>query len=75
MNSCFILQSFKEGKCTKCNENGQLCMRMGYHSIEDYHQLVRSKKLDTKKPPVLYLMTGDKEPFCRKYCGQNIKTQ
>lgn len=64
--TCDSFESFKEGKCARCDENGQQCVRMGYHSYEDYRPLVRAKKIDMKRPPVLYLMTGDKAPFCRK---------
>uniref|UniRef100_A0A1B0FEN7 Lipase domain-containing protein n=1 Tax=Glossina morsitans morsitans TaxID=37546 RepID=A0A1B0FEN7_GLOMM len=34
--TCNSYQSFKAGRCSCFNENAHLCMRMGYHSYEDY---------------------------------------
>ncbi|XP_061394239.1 pancreatic triacylglycerol lipase-like [Musca vetustissima] len=72
--TCDSYESFKEGKCSRCNENGNRCMRMGYHSYEDYRSLVRAKKIDSRKnPPVLYLMTGEKAPFCRHHYKVSVR--
>ncbi|XP_013099645.2 pancreatic triacylglycerol lipase [Stomoxys calcitrans] len=65
--TCDSFESFKEGKCSRCNENDKHCFRMGFHSYEDYRPMVKARKLDLKKPPVLYLMTSDKAPFCRNH--------
>ncbi|KAL9882889.1 pancreatic triacylglycerol lipase isoform 2-T3 [Glossina fuscipes fuscipes] len=65
--SCDSYQSFKAGKCSCCNENAHLCMRMGYHSYEDYSKLLKLNKINTSKPPIIYLITGEEAPFCRHH--------
>lgn len=65
--TCDSYEAFKEGKCAHCGQNGQYCMRLGYHSVEDYRKLREAHAIHEKKPPVLYLMTGERKPFCRKY--------
>lgn len=43
-------------------------MRMGFHSQEDYEeQLSRGLLKPQDPPPVFYLMTGDRKPFCRQH--------
>ena len=64
--TCDSFESFQEGKCARCDENGQQCMRMGYHSFHDYNHQMKQKKVDPHKPPIFYLITGDHAPFCRK---------
>ncbi|XP_054729553.1 pancreatic triacylglycerol lipase [Anastrepha obliqua] len=63
--SCESYEAFKAGLCGRCDEDGQVCMRMGHHTYTDYKELSAAGLIDTQKPPVLYLMTGDKKPFCR----------
>uniref|UniRef100_A0A1A9X5G7 Lipase domain-containing protein n=1 Tax=Glossina brevipalpis TaxID=37001 RepID=A0A1A9X5G7_9MUSC len=65
--TCESYEGFKAGKCSRCNENGHLCMRMGYHSYEDYSKLLKRNKISTSKPPIMYLITGDQPPFCRHH--------
>ncbi|XP_039961504.1 pancreatic lipase-related protein 2 [Bactrocera neohumeralis] len=64
--TCESYEAFKEGLCSRCDENGLLCMRMGLHSYTDYKELQAVGELRANdKPPVLYLTTADKKPFCR----------
>ncbi|XP_030380899.1 pancreatic triacylglycerol lipase [Scaptodrosophila lebanonensis] len=66
--SCDSFDSFKEIKCSSCHEPGRLCMRMGFHSHADYKHLVARNQIKPHShstPPVLYLMTGERKPFCR----------
>lgn len=65
--TCDSYESFQEGKCAKCDEEGQECVRMGYHSLEDFRLLLGNNKADYKNPRKYYLMTGDNAPYCRKY--------
>lgn len=59
-------QGFKDAKCSSCDEPGRLCMRMGFHSYEDYvAQQARGLIKPQDPPPVFYLMTGERKPFCR----------
>ncbi|XP_017479648.1 PREDICTED: pancreatic triacylglycerol lipase-like [Rhagoletis zephyria] len=65
--TCESYEAFKEGMCARCNEDGQLCMRMGFHTYTDYKELSAAGALEANKPPVLYLTTADKRPFCRNH--------
>lgn len=66
--TCESYEAFKEGLCSRCDENGLVCMRMGLHSYTDYKELQAVGELRANdKPPVLYLTTADKKPFCRKF--------
>ncbi|XP_034480931.1 pancreatic lipase-related protein 2 [Drosophila innubila] len=64
--NCDSFDSFKDAKCSSCDEPGRLCMRMGFHSEEDYReQQSRGLIKPQDPPPVFYLMTGERKPFCR----------
>ncbi|XP_064555542.1 pancreatic triacylglycerol lipase [Drosophila montana] len=66
--TCDSFDSFKDVKCGSCDEPGRLCMRMGFHSQQDYEeQLARGLLKPQDPPPVFYLMTGDRKPFCRQH--------
>ncbi|XP_065362734.1 pancreatic triacylglycerol lipase [Calliphora vicina] len=71
--TCDSFESFQEGKCARCDENGHQCMRMGYYTMEDYNHLLKHKKVDPKKPPVFYLMTGDHAPYCRHHYKISVR--
>lgn len=64
--TCDSYESFQAGRCARCDENDNRCMRMGYHSLEDYRRLLKYEKVNAYDPPKLYLMTGDRAPYCRK---------
>ncbi|EDW52995.1 pancreatic triacylglycerol lipase [Drosophila sechellia] len=64
--TCDSFESFKDTKCTSCEEPGHTCLRMGYHSQEDYQEQVDLGQLQQgDSPGVFYLWTGDSKPFCR----------
>ncbi|XP_017022656.1 pancreatic triacylglycerol lipase [Drosophila kikkawai] len=64
--TCDSFESFKDTKCTSCEEPGHTCLRMGYHSQEDYQEQVDLGQLrQGDSPGVFYLTTGDRAPFCR----------
>ncbi|KAH8289122.1 hypothetical protein KR054_000588 [Drosophila jambulina] len=64
--TCDSFESFKDNKCTSCEEPGHTCLRMGYHSQEDYQEQVDLGQLrQGDSPGVFYLTTGDRAPFCR----------
>ncbi|EDW29699.1 GL14903 [Drosophila persimilis] len=64
--TCDSFDSFKEFKCTSCDDPGHTCLRMGFHSQEDYQEQVERGELrQGDSPGVFYLTTGDSKPFCR----------
>ncbi|XP_037937088.1 pancreatic triacylglycerol lipase-like [Teleopsis dalmanni] len=73
--TCESFEAFKEGKCSSCDATDHVCMRMGYHSFDDYkHHLIRGASfVKSNKPPVLYLMTGDSKPFCRAHYKVTVR--
>ncbi|XP_067641470.1 pancreatic triacylglycerol lipase isoform X2 [Eurosta solidaginis] len=69
--TCETYEAYKEGVCSSCDED--LCIRMGYHSLEDYNKLQSMGEIEEDKPPVLYLMTGDKRPYCRGHYKLTVR--
>ncbi|XP_020804936.1 pancreatic triacylglycerol lipase [Drosophila serrata] len=64
--TCDSFESFKDTKCTSCEEPGHTCLRMGYHSQEDYQEQVDLGQMQQgDSPGVFFLTTGDRAPFCR----------
>ncbi|XP_023167600.2 pancreatic lipase-related protein 2 [Drosophila hydei] len=66
--TCDSYESFKDAKCISCDEPGHLCMRMGFHSQQDYEEQMSQGLIKPKDPPpVFYMMTSDHHPFCRAH--------
>ncbi|KAH8275908.1 hypothetical protein KR026_012470 [Drosophila bipectinata] len=64
--TCDSFESFKDHKCISCEEPRHTCLRMGYHSQEDYQEQVNLGHIKQgDSPGVFYLWTGDRKPFCR----------
>lgn len=64
--TCSSFEDFRRGHCFRCNEDGNMCMRFGMDSWNSYRGLWSDRKIaDGAEPLRVYLMTGDRNPFCR----------
>lgn len=70
--TCDSYESFKKGKCARCDRDGNSCIRFGFHSRPDYIALVE-QGLDETTPIATYLLTADKHPFCSAHYKMSVK--
>lgn len=70
--TCDSYESFKKGKCARCNRDGNSCIRFGFHSRPSYQALVE-QGLDESSPIATYLLTADKDPFCSAHYKMSVK--
>lgn len=70
--TCDSYESFKKGKCARCNRDGNSCIRFGYHSRQSYISLF-DEGLYESAPIATYLLTADKHPFCSAHYKMSVK--
>ncbi|XP_070507866.1 pancreatic lipase-related protein 2-like [Chironomus tepperi] len=73
--TCENYESFKRGLCNRCNRNNNYCIRFGFNSFSSYKSIFSKGYAN---PGFLtsistYLMTSDKEPFCRVHYKVFVK--
>ncbi|XP_055383035.1 pancreatic triacylglycerol lipase [Condylostylus longicornis] len=65
--TCDSYESFKSGKCDRCGENNNYCIRFGYNSYRDYQKLLERGVVNNNTLLMAYLSTAKSKPFCRHH--------
>jgi pancreatic triacylglycerol lipase len=72
---CDSYESFKKGKCKRCNRNGHFCVKFGFHSYHSYLSLFnRGFTYPGYRTEInAFLMTSEKEPYCKTHFNVFVK--
>ncbi|XP_063932084.1 pancreatic lipase-related protein 2-like isoform X2 [Zophobas morio] len=70
---CPSYEEFLAGKCFDCGRRNERCIRFGYHGRKDYNDLIRKQLIKPDTNLVMYLITGEKRPYCRAHYKVTVK--
>jgi pancreatic triacylglycerol lipase len=71
--TCDSFESFRKGRCSRCNRDGNHCFQFGFHAPQSYRSHFSQGHVLQTGPIATYFMTSPKEPFCKTHFKVTVK--
>lgn len=69
---CNSYEDFRKGHCSRCNKDGNYCIKFGFHSRTSFGEVFK-KGYYSSDPIATYLLTQGKSPYCASHYKVSVK--